>query len=99
MTHAERLEWLASHGWLTAKQVREVYFNKGGCRWLWLEVSKGGTLYSAWLCIQDGRIEFDGACSVMPWEQFLDWLVEPVQPVVQPAKSRARSLFDDLEDA
>lgn len=98
MTHAERLQWLASHGWLAAKQVREVDLDKDGCRWVWLDGSKGKMIYSAWMCIQDGRVELHGACTAMPWEQFCEWLAEPVKPVVQPAKRRARSLFDDLED-
>ena len=94
MTHSERLQWLASHGWRAAIYLRDVDLHKDGCRWVWLDGSKGKMRYSAWMCWQDGRVKFDG-CSAMPWEQFCEWLAEPVQPVVQPAKRQARSLFDD----
>ena len=94
MTHADRLVWLAQHGWLPDGLEGRYVGSLGEC--IWVDGFKGQMPRSMWLRVNDGSAYLHGVTDVMTWPQCQAWIDPPPEvPVVAPAA--ARGLFDDLD--
>lgn len=93
MTHRQRLDWLASRGFLS--EVRSCTLpDLGTC--VWIDGNKGMRTVSLWLSVREGKAILHGpGDQVMSWEDLQEWIEPTRQPEPVKAVAKARSLFGD----
>jgi hypothetical protein len=79
MTHQQRLQWLASHGFLLASERTVTLPGYGPM--VWIDGNKGLRPVSLWFAVDDGKAILHGTDLDFDWHELQAW-IEPPLPVV-----------------